>query len=130
VQQLERDGLLRRADDPLDRRAAVLHLTTEGRSVLQRARAAKRAALVRIFDRWDAEDRHAFAALLTRFAQELEAPPEPARHGRQRHGDAHRRRTDGRADRDAGTPAGTPAGTKPGTDDGTTRRDSSKGDGG
>jgi DNA-binding MarR family transcriptional regulator len=90
VQQLERDGLLRRTDDPRDRRAAMLHLTAEGRSVLQRAWAARRAALVRILDRWDPGDRHSFAELLSRFARELEGSLDPAGRERpaRRHGDA------------------------------------------
>jgi len=91
VQQLERDGLLRRADDPRDRRAAMLHLTPEGRSLLKRAWAAKRTALIRIFDRWDPQERHSFAELLGRFSHELEGallPVARERPGRRHHGDA------------------------------------------
>jgi DNA-binding MarR family transcriptional regulator len=99
VQQLERDGLLRRSDDPRDRRAAMLHLTEEGRSALRRAWAARRARLAAIFDRWDPPERHSFAALLTRFARELEDPTEPG--GRERHHrtDTTHQRTTSKGDR-------------------------------
>jgi DNA-binding MarR family transcriptional regulator len=91
VQQLERDGLLRRGDDPRDRRAAMLHLTPEGRSVLKRAWGAKRAALIRIFDGWEPHERHTFAELLSRFSHELEGallPVARERPGRRHPGDA------------------------------------------
>lgn len=76
VQQLERDGLLRRAEDPRDRRAAMLHLTEAGRSALDRAWAARRAALVRLLDGWGPDDRRRFAELLSRFAGELDGAME------------------------------------------------------
>jgi DNA-binding MarR family transcriptional regulator len=72
VRQLERDGLLRRGEDPRDRRAAMLYLTDQGRAALERAWAARRAVLVRLLDQWSPEDRERFAELFTRFANELD----------------------------------------------------------
>jgi DNA-binding MarR family transcriptional regulator len=91
VQQLERDGLLRRTEDPRDRRAAMLHLTDQGRAVLERVWAARRAALVLLFEQWSPEDRRRFSELLARFADEIGEAFEATirdRRRRDRHTDA------------------------------------------
>jgi DNA-binding MarR family transcriptional regulator len=45
VGRLERDGLVRRAPDPADARAVLVHLTADGRERLARRRAARAAVL-------------------------------------------------------------------------------------
>src|SRR3954468_1755603 len=45
VARLERDGLVRRAADPADARAVLVHLTDEGRERLARMRANRAAVL-------------------------------------------------------------------------------------
>lgn len=66
VHDLQRLGLLARTPDPGDARAALITLTDEGRSALERSRVARRAAMARELERWSAEDVSQLAALLGR----------------------------------------------------------------
>jgi len=66
---LERDGLVRRAPDPLDRRAKRITLTPAGLSVLEEAAPHLRAIMERIFDTVDVEEE----AELLRLLQLLDA---------------------------------------------------------
>jgi DNA-binding MarR family transcriptional regulator len=71
LQQLERLGLVARSDDPGDRRAHRIKLTTRGRSTLARLTTARRAWLDQLLADWTDEDRATFAALLERFTSRL-----------------------------------------------------------
>ncbi|HKF00366.1 MAG TPA: MarR family transcriptional regulator [Actinomycetes bacterium] len=79
VQLLERERLIRRATDPVDRRAAILELTGEGRVVLERLRRHRSARLAALLEPWPAEDRHRLAVLLTRFLDDVERAQPPGR---------------------------------------------------
>jgi DNA-binding MarR family transcriptional regulator len=69
----------------------MLHLTDQGRAVLERVWAARRAALVLLFEQWSPEDRRRFSELLARFADEIGEAFEATirdRRRRDRHTDA------------------------------------------
>ncbi|MFH5822781.1 MarR family winged helix-turn-helix transcriptional regulator [Georgenia sp. AZ-5] len=72
VRRLERAGLVERAPDPQDGRASLLSLSERGRDVLEMVRSSGGRLLVQPLESWSAEDRRAFAELLTRFARGLE----------------------------------------------------------
>jgi DNA-binding MarR family transcriptional regulator len=67
VQQLEARGLVRRAADPLDRRAQLVQLTGSGTRLIERAMAAFHAWLESVLSSWSAADRKELAVLLSRF---------------------------------------------------------------
>jgi DNA-binding MarR family transcriptional regulator len=71
VAHLEHLGLIRRVDDPADRRSAVLHMTAAGDEVLTRIKAVRRRRLERMLASWTPEERHQFAVLLTRLLDDL-----------------------------------------------------------
>lgn len=77
VQQLERYGLLRRVPDPEDRRAYVLETTKSGRKILSQLHQAKHAMFAEVLAGWPAEDRHSFAKLFYRLAQDLTTVRQP-----------------------------------------------------
>lgn len=77
VHRLVTDGYITRADDPTDRRAALLSLTEPGTEAVDRIRAARRDALGRLLDDWPADDRAALARLLSRLAESLTAGETP-----------------------------------------------------
>lgn len=66
--ELEREGLVERSGDETDKRAHVLALTEAGRSLLERARAARRELLQELTAGWTAEERQIFARLLGQLA--------------------------------------------------------------
>jgi DNA-binding MarR family transcriptional regulator len=72
VESLVRDGLVRRDTDPDDRRAVVLALTAEGRSVRERYELAASSTLAQVLGRLTPPQRRrvraAFADLNTAFA--------------------------------------------------------------
>lgn len=72
VQALERAGLVSRRSDDEDRRASILDLTEEGRTVLEHTRAYRRARLQQILDDWPAADRAELARLLTKFNDSIQ----------------------------------------------------------
>lgn len=61
VQALEREGLVRRAGDPGDRRVARLHATAKGASLLRQGRARRVARLAAPIATLSASDRRALA---------------------------------------------------------------------
>lgn len=61
VRTLERAGLLRREEDPADRRAARVEPTEEGRHLVDRVRHEKADALARALDRLGEADRAVLA---------------------------------------------------------------------
>ncbi len=67
VQGLEQDGLIGRTTDPADRRAFLLELTAEGRTILELVRAERRRSLRSLLKTWPQDDLAAFATLLERF---------------------------------------------------------------
>jgi DNA-binding MarR family transcriptional regulator len=66
VQALEKVALVHRQPDPVDRRAAILDLTSEGREVLARTRAYRRKRLEDLLADWPDADRSDLARLLTK----------------------------------------------------------------
>ncbi|MEV6831133.1 MarR family transcriptional regulator [Amycolatopsis sp. NPDC051102] len=64
VEALERDGLVRRAASPADRRAKLVSLTPAGAAAAEAGAAAGERALRRIFQVLDAGQRTALAELL------------------------------------------------------------------
>jgi DNA-binding MarR family transcriptional regulator len=72
VQQLERQGLVSRRADPEDGRAWRVSLTPAGRRVIDRLLVARRAWLERLLGDWSEVDRDRLAALLRRFADEID----------------------------------------------------------
>jgi DNA-binding MarR family transcriptional regulator len=64
VQALEKSGLAARSVDPEDRRASILDLTEEGRTVLERTRSYRRSRLEQALADWPDEDREQLGRLL------------------------------------------------------------------
>lgn len=71
IQQLERLGYVRRAEDASDRRAHRIALTASGRRLVERLRAARQRWLATLLDGWAESDVQRFGHLLSRFAEEL-----------------------------------------------------------
>ncbi|WP_327700929.1 MarR family transcriptional regulator [Streptomyces decoyicus] len=77
VDALERDGLVRRAPDPTDRRAVLVTLTDRGATVIHETEGPRRAVVNGLFSALDTEDRAELLRLLDilgRAAQESEPP--------------------------------------------------------
>jgi DNA-binding MarR family transcriptional regulator len=72
VQALEETGLAARRTDPSDRRASILDLSDEGRDVLERTRAHRRARLQVGLADWSPEERAEFGRLLEKFNASVE----------------------------------------------------------
>lgn len=79
VQSLEKAALVHRRADEDDRRASILDLTEEGRTVLQHTRAYRRERLQEIIDEWPAGDLDEFARLLTKMNDSITALVERSR---------------------------------------------------
>lgn len=73
VQALERAALATRRTDEEDRRASILDLTDEGRSVLEHTRAYRRARLQQVLDGWSDEERSQLGRLLEKFNASIQA---------------------------------------------------------
>ncbi len=71
VQQLERAGLVTRAEDERDRRVVRISLTPAGAELFARARASYRDLLVEVMAAWPRSDVRRFADLLERFSTGL-----------------------------------------------------------
>ena len=67
VKALEEAGLAARTTDTTDRRASILDLTVEGRSVLDETREHRRNRLRAAMVDWDDEERVQFGRLLEKF---------------------------------------------------------------
>jgi DNA-binding MarR family transcriptional regulator len=72
VAQLVRLGLVERVADPADGRATLLVATDEGRRVFDENRQLRNRRIASLMAEWPAEDRAAFARLLTRFTDAFE----------------------------------------------------------
>jgi DNA-binding MarR family transcriptional regulator len=71
VRRLEQKGLVKRSPDPGDGRAALLTVTAKGRRTCERMDATAVAFISEALREWPEEDREAFAALFSRFAETL-----------------------------------------------------------
>lgn len=71
VKTLELGGLLARAEDPLDGRAARVALTPSGVEVLRLLREARHQYFTELLAGWSDADRAVLAPLLTRLANEV-----------------------------------------------------------
>lgn len=69
VARLEQDGLIRRVDDPANRRANMLRLTPAGRALLRRARKLEAELEVRLSAGLSGTERAALIAALRRIAE-------------------------------------------------------------
>jgi DNA-binding MarR family transcriptional regulator len=74
LQRLAAQGLLRRVDDPRDRRRAVLELTARGARVNVARRGTVESAVAEALDGVSARDRKATRLVLERLARYLERP--------------------------------------------------------
>jgi len=72
VKALEDRGLVEREVSPTDRRAALLRLTPEGRSLFEQLSASWRDMLAEVLDGWDPFSVEVFAELFSRFAGALD----------------------------------------------------------
>jgi DNA-binding MarR family transcriptional regulator len=72
VQYLERQGLVRRAQDEVDRRGSVLELTPRGRKIAETSVEVRRAELQRVLAEWPDEEVLSLARLLTRLEHDME----------------------------------------------------------
>jgi DNA-binding MarR family transcriptional regulator len=70
VDDLERDGLVRRAPDPSSRRSVLVSLTEEGRRLQDALRAARRTAGEELLAPLSIEQRRTLADLLARLMVE------------------------------------------------------------
>ena len=71
VRRLEQRGLVKRSPDPGDGRAALLTVTAKGRRTCERMDATAVAFISEALREWPEKDREAFAALFSRFAENL-----------------------------------------------------------
>jgi len=69
VARLEQDGLIRRVDDPANRRANMLRLTVAGRALLRRARKLEAALEIRLSAGLSDTERAALIVALRRIAE-------------------------------------------------------------
>lgn len=72
IAQLEDLGLVARSDDPSDRRAQTVTVTSEGRSKIDAVAKQRRSQFMERLDDWSAEDLAQFAASLSRYNSSLE----------------------------------------------------------
>lgn len=73
VRNLEEAGLIARAGDPADRRAARLALTPNGRDALDSSLRVRAELVSRATERWSDADRRRLAELLGRLSEDLAA---------------------------------------------------------
>jgi DNA-binding MarR family transcriptional regulator len=73
VHHLEGAGLVGRSVVEEDRRAALLSVTDDGRHLVRRIRAAKRAAITEMLEGWTADERAELGRVLGHLADEMVA---------------------------------------------------------
>jgi len=71
VAVLSQAGFITRAPDPDDGRAQALSLTSAGREVMEKARAARHDLIGLVLSEWDDGDRAQLASLLARLADDF-----------------------------------------------------------
>jgi DNA-binding MarR family transcriptional regulator len=74
LSELEAAGLATRADDPADRRAALVQLTDEGAATVARIADARRRYLAELLSDWSERDAREAARVLGRLADSLARP--------------------------------------------------------
>jgi len=74
VDSLERDGLVRRSEDPSDRRVVVVEMTARGRREIERVGEYMTEPVAKILSTLSAEKRDRLAAALTDLQQALAQP--------------------------------------------------------
>ena len=74
IDRLERRGLVRRLDDPDDRRGVIIELTDEGRDVVDQAVAALAISDRQLLDRLDPQEVEQLEGLLRKVLALLELP--------------------------------------------------------
>ena len=72
IQQLEKNSLVERSADPLDGRAQIVDLTSEGRDLIELALEQRRDALVQHFADWDPADVLVLERLLNKFVDGID----------------------------------------------------------
>jgi DNA-binding MarR family transcriptional regulator len=72
IDALERDGLVRRTADPVDRRAKRLSITPAGEAALAASEPARQKFLEDIFGQLSSEERHSLSATLRKMNHRLE----------------------------------------------------------
>lgn len=77
VKQLDDAGLLRRTEDPDDRRVSRLQITDRGQALLEEAMGARAARLDHDIADWSDDDRATLFALLSRLARSVNRQPLP-----------------------------------------------------
>jgi DNA-binding MarR family transcriptional regulator len=70
---LEKAGLVSRASDPDDKRAALIHLSGEGKRVVTKIQRARREVMGEALAEWPIDDVERLAELLEQFADALDA---------------------------------------------------------
>lgn len=78
VTRMERDGLVQRRPDPVDRRASLIHLTAAGRAVSSSRQADRTRHLAPLLQRLTPAERGALAAALPALARLAELGRDPA----------------------------------------------------
>ncbi len=76
VDRLKEAGLVARADDPNDRRKVVVQLTAAGRTLLERARGARRARMIRALAHFSPRERRELVRLVKKYLEALEKEAE------------------------------------------------------
>lgn len=77
IKQLEDRGLVERADDPDDRRAARVCASPAGLQALAQGRQRRREQLARVLADWSEADRAALYSIATRFVDDLTRTLDP-----------------------------------------------------
>ncbi|MFJ4653994.1 MarR family winged helix-turn-helix transcriptional regulator [Nocardia sp. NPDC088792] len=78
VTRMERDGLVERRPDPVDRRASLIHITEAGRAVSSSRHADRTGHLAPLLERLTPAERGALATALPVLARLAELGREPA----------------------------------------------------
>ena len=76
VDRLVVAGLLRRTDDPADRRYLVLELTPEGHGLVEQVMSYRRASILAVMERMSGTRRRALAGALESFAEAAGEQPD------------------------------------------------------
>jgi MarR family transcriptional regulator, 2-MHQ and catechol-resistance regulon repressor len=75
VDRLEKNGLVERGSDATDRRARIVHLTGEGRTLIRKVFAEHERDMERVFSRLAKQERNTLGALLRKLGREAGALP-------------------------------------------------------
>ena len=73
VDRLERNGLVERDSDATDRRARIVHLTREGKTLIRKVFAEHERDMERVFARLQRRERNSLGVLLRKLGRETDA---------------------------------------------------------